>query len=80
MDVSISRHEYGRMFEVEETNRRCCDAAFSLVSMMILAFRVAGCAVRQQFLVFQRHVVEYLTEALLEVCLMVVALLRPLLR
>lgn len=47
MDVSISLHEYGRMFVDEEANRRCCDAAFSLVSMMILAFRVAGCVVRQ---------------------------------
>lgn len=59
------------MFEDEETNRRRCDAAFSPVSMIILVFHTAGCAVRQPFLVLQRHAVEYLTEVVFEVCLMV---------
>lgn len=59
-EMDMPFHEYVRMFEDEETNRRYCDAAFSPVSMMMLVFHTAGCAVRQPFLVLQRHVVEYL--------------------
>lgn len=65
------------MFEDEETNRRSCDAAFSPFSMIILVFRIAECAMRQPFLVIQRHVVnEYLTEVVFDACLMEVVLLR----
>lgn len=62
-DVKITRHEYGRMFKNEGTNRRCCDAAtaLSLVWVMILVFRTAGCAVRQPFMVLPSSILRRLS-------------------